>query len=667
MSPTDEQARPAAMEPQTTWVNRRDRLASFFHKVGRVESALRAHLGDALDPEITDRLDSTSKALLHSSFRIMVFGDFSSGKSTLINALIKRELLPTKENPTTAFTTVLTHGEREQAFLFRDLEYPHRIRPETVGINEFREAVELQFDADDILRDSPYVMGELRAPLPMLADGVELIDSAGTNENPARERVTLHFLPQADAVIFVTLARGSFKDREQSHYLTLMKRMGFEDLFFVVNQMDIIRKNSDRDDVRRRCRQIASEHTSNVDERLFFVSAADYLDRLGGADRVDESADGVDALREALLAFCRTERARVKLLKPADFLRREIVLLRDSISERRALLARDVDQLAKDLNAQRGLEQTLLQSRDQIRQVVEQWCADTSEGIRRAMEGHLTRVAEDIPSWGRDMREPLKVRLASFKASRRWEDAIDTIKGRLEITLQKSILDFASTDLAAYLDARQQQLIDLLMPMLRTYSDDLGHLQQTLARTSTEIPDEELRRWLRSMSAHVPDRVLARTSPLLSWSNFGQATVQTGVGGAAIAGLAASGLLGWVLVPIGLTAGSIVATAKVIARRRLRDNAVQMFADAVAEERAEIAQAYADQYTSHIQDLPDVIDHQLESRLTTLLTGARNIVELQGDQTAVEEQRRILDALDKDLTQVDMELIELITPLHPER
>lgn len=70
-----------------------------------IESAEEQPLADVLRERATqlDRL-----------FRLAVVGDFSRGKSTLINALLQREILATDSRPNTATKTVLRHGQPDR-------------------------------------------------------------------------------------------------------------------------------------------------------------------------------------------------------------------------------------------------------------------------------------------------------------------------------------------------------------------------------------------------------------------------------------------------------------------------------------------------------------------------------------------------------------------------
>jgi len=49
--------------------------------------------------------------------RVTVLGEFSTGKSTLINALLGEHLLPTRVTPTTAVITKLVHGPEYTALV----------------------------------------------------------------------------------------------------------------------------------------------------------------------------------------------------------------------------------------------------------------------------------------------------------------------------------------------------------------------------------------------------------------------------------------------------------------------------------------------------------------------------------------------------------------------
>src|SRR4051794_26071761 len=58
-------------------------------------------------------LDDLAESIGDPSFRLLVFGEFSAGKSTLINALLGRRVLPAKARPTTGHATHLVAGERD--------------------------------------------------------------------------------------------------------------------------------------------------------------------------------------------------------------------------------------------------------------------------------------------------------------------------------------------------------------------------------------------------------------------------------------------------------------------------------------------------------------------------------------------------------------------------
>src|SRR5580698_7017046 len=69
-----------------------------------------AALGTARDREqlaaLLDRLDA-------ARLRVLVVGEAKRGKSTLINALLGREVLPSGVTPLTAVPTTVTHGTGE--------------------------------------------------------------------------------------------------------------------------------------------------------------------------------------------------------------------------------------------------------------------------------------------------------------------------------------------------------------------------------------------------------------------------------------------------------------------------------------------------------------------------------------------------------------------------
>lgn len=70
-------------------------------------------------------LTLASQNLRRGVFRLLVLGDMKRGKSTLLNALLGENLLPSDVNPCTAVLTVLRYGsEKRVTVYFKDGKSP---------------------------------------------------------------------------------------------------------------------------------------------------------------------------------------------------------------------------------------------------------------------------------------------------------------------------------------------------------------------------------------------------------------------------------------------------------------------------------------------------------------------------------------------------------------
>ena len=110
-------------------------------------------------------IEKVAQAIRQECFTIGILGGFSSGKTTFINALLKEDLLPTADGPTTAVATRITYGPDKKAYLHYPLQITLRVCEqvgEKIGIcreqlkalehwlaPDNREAVSFEWSAGD--------------------------------------------------------------------------------------------------------------------------------------------------------------------------------------------------------------------------------------------------------------------------------------------------------------------------------------------------------------------------------------------------------------------------------------------------------------------------------------------------------------------------------------
>jgi small GTP-binding protein len=251
-----------------------------------------------------------AQAQLSGLFLLVIAGEFNSGKSSFINALLGERVLPEGVTPTTDRINVLRHG---------------------VNVSEhLREAY---------LLDRTHPAEVLRE--------INIVDTPGTNAIIRRhEELTRDFVPRSDLVLFVTSADRPFTESERA-FLEQIRQWG-KKIVFIVNKIDILSRPEDREEVSR----YVSEHAATLlGERpqVFSVSARraqEARDGKGAEEAGEElwRSSGFDAVEDYLLnTLDQEERVRLKLLNPLNVGLRLASKYKDATFERLKLLAQDVE------------------------------------------------------------------------------------------------------------------------------------------------------------------------------------------------------------------------------------------------------------------------------------------------------------------------------------
>jgi small GTP-binding protein len=214
---------------------------------------------------------------LDDFFLLVVVGEFNSGKSAFINALLGEPVLEEGEIPTTAQVTILRYGET----------------PERVAISDRLHAV--------------------TAPIELLAD-VSIVDTPGTNSIiRGHEEITTDFVPRSDLVLFVTSVDRPFTESERL-FLERIRDWG-KKVVVVVNKVDILDSLQGLENVAKFVAD-GARNSLGMEPHVFMVSA-----KLAQRAKHGEPALWERSRFEPLERYIKdtldeTERLRLKLANP---------------------------------------------------------------------------------------------------------------------------------------------------------------------------------------------------------------------------------------------------------------------------------------------------------------------------------------------------------------
>ncbi|MBR6245216.1 dynamin family protein [bacterium] len=156
--------------------------------------------------ELMNELLRIKKRLEQPLFSVAVVGEFSRGKSTFLNDLIGKELLPAGDLPTTAMLTKIVYGNKQKFFRF------YNGKKEEISIETLENLV-----ADDNGNDpSGVILAE--TPFKFLdKNGIQFIDTPGAGDIfGSRAAITTETIASCDATIVTVSATMPLSLTEKS-------------------------------------------------------------------------------------------------------------------------------------------------------------------------------------------------------------------------------------------------------------------------------------------------------------------------------------------------------------------------------------------------------------------------------------------------------------------
>jgi len=224
--------------------------------------------------------------------RAAFLGEFNAGKTTIVNAIIQRKLLPAFEVPTTALITEISAAGEDQAFLI------------TLDDNGQEISTPIGFDelSDYITGTDPTkkVFVGLK-DLSFLSDNLLLIDTPGiASLNETHSDITYGYLPAVDVAFVIINPNSGDLPKTMIDFLAQFPKDLLEKIYFVISRADQFPPNALNEVVEK----VTASLGAIMDEpKVSCVSGQEAVDALGPEGIADEQlyiSSGIGGLRQIL-------------------------------------------------------------------------------------------------------------------------------------------------------------------------------------------------------------------------------------------------------------------------------------------------------------------------------------------------------------------------------
>jgi hypothetical protein len=172
--------------------------------------------------DLEQHLGQARERLSARTIPVVVAGEFKQGKSSMINALLQREVCPVDADVVTAVPTTVRYADKPQVSRYVLSDDGQRVDEETMPFDSLPRLVTERANPDDV---GLQLMIEVGLPHRMLRSGLALVDTPGVGGlQSADGHLTLGALGQAEGVLFVSAAAQELTGPELAFLRTAAER-----------------------------------------------------------------------------------------------------------------------------------------------------------------------------------------------------------------------------------------------------------------------------------------------------------------------------------------------------------------------------------------------------------------------------------------------------------
>ncbi len=365
---------------------------------------------------VADEADAVARRVAEGRFYVACVGQFKRGKSTLLNALVGRALLPVGVLPVTSVPTVLRFGDETRARVrFRGGSWQ--------DIDASRLAVYVAEENNPENRIGIEAV-EVFVPSPLLSSGLCLVDTPGIGSILAgNTEATRAFVPHVDAAIVVLGADPPISRDEMALVEEIAAHV--ETLLFVLNKADRLPPGESAE-AARFAEAALKKRLGTRASPLLLVSATESLAGSPTRDwgRLERSLSRMAAESGAELVRAAERRAASRLgarivgilderhdalVRPLTESEGRIAALAESVAaaERSMadlgfLLNGEVERLARRFAGHRDafLARAAGEAREELRKEVDALAADSGDALRdRASSAAVALARRRLDAW----------------------------------------------------------------------------------------------------------------------------------------------------------------------------------------------------------------------------------------------------------------------------
>lgn len=236
----------------------------------------------------------------NDSFNIVVLGEFKRGKSTFINALLGKSLLPMDVLPETAVINEIRYGQEVSA----EVEYidgqVEKGRPDYEYLKKFSAR-----QNNDNLDNVKCI--KIKYPVNFLSNNITLVDTPGVSDlSEQRAEVTYSYIPKANVVVFLLDACSPLKATEYNFIEDKIIPLGINNIMFIANRYDLVDEDEEPDYLPELEQRLLNTFGINTEEAklqditLYPLSAAQALQGIEEKNQNLIAISGINEIRQKL-------------------------------------------------------------------------------------------------------------------------------------------------------------------------------------------------------------------------------------------------------------------------------------------------------------------------------------------------------------------------------